>query len=99
MAMIHIKCHAQPVNTGFPAVLCGGRKEKNVRILKIKTKTGIKTVNEVITENEDNSFTIFINANLCESKRLKAINHVIRHIKERDFEKIDVQKIEMSAHK
>ena len=23
------------------------------------------TVNEVITENEDNSFTIFINANLC----------------------------------
>lgn len=31
------------------------------------------TVNEVITENEDNSFTIFINANLCESKRLKAI--------------------------
>lgn len=44
MAMIHIKCHAQPVNTGFPAVLCGGRKEKNVRILKIKTKTGIKTV-------------------------------------------------------
>ena len=57
------------------------------------------TVNEVITENEDNSFTIFINANLYESKRLKAINHAIRHIKERDFEKIDVQKIEMSAHK
>ena len=48
MAMIHIKCHAQPVNTGFPAVLCGGRKEKNVRILKIKTKTGIKTVYNVI---------------------------------------------------
>ena len=47
MAMIHIKCHAQPVNTGFPAVLCGGRKEKNVRILKIKTKTGIKTVYNV----------------------------------------------------
>ena len=31
-----------------PPVLCGGRKEKNVRILKIKTKTGIKTVYNVI---------------------------------------------------
>lgn len=55
-------------------------------------------VNEVITENEDSSFTIFINANLCESKRLKAINHAIRHIKGRDFEKVDVQEIEADAH-
>ena len=56
------------------------------------------TVNEVITENEDSSFTIFINANLCESKRLKAINHAIRHIREHDFAKEDVQEIENSAH-
>ena len=56
------------------------------------------TVNEVITENEDSSFTIFINANLCESKRLKAINHAIRYIREHDVAKEDVQKIENSAH-
>lgn len=56
------------------------------------------TVNEAITENEDGSFTIFINSNLCDSKRLKAINHAIRHITGRDFEKADVQKIETSAH-
>ena len=55
-------------------------------------------VNEVITENEDSSFTIFINANLCESKRLKAINHAIKHIRDRDFEKTNVQEIESSAH-
>ena len=55
-------------------------------------------VNEVITENEDSSFTIFINANLCESKRLKAINHAIKHIRDRDFEKTNVQEIEASAH-
>ena len=56
------------------------------------------TVNEVITENEDSSFTIFINANLCESKRLKAINHAIQHIRNRDFSKADVQEIEVSEH-
>lgn len=37
-------------------------------------------VNEVVTENEDGSFTIFINSNLCDSKRLEAINHAIHHI-------------------
>lgn len=56
------------------------------------------TVNEMVTENEDGSFTIFVNSNLCESKRLKAVNHAIRHIKNRDFEKTDVQDIEASAH-
>ena len=56
------------------------------------------TVNEEITENEDGSFTIVINSNLCDSKRLKAINHAIRHITGRDFEKADIQEIEASAH-
>lgn len=55
-------------------------------------------VNEVITENEDGSYTIFVNSNLCESKRLKAISHAFKHIKERDFEKDDVQEIEANAH-
>lgn len=56
------------------------------------------TVNEAITENEDGSFTIFINSNLCDSKKLKSINHAIRHITGRDFEKENVQEIENSAH-
>lgn len=55
-------------------------------------------VNEVVTENEDGSYTIFINSNLCESKRLNAIRHAINHISGRDFEKADVQKIEVNAH-
>lgn len=57
------------------------------------------TVNEMVTENEDGSFTIFVNSNLCESKRLKAINHAMRHIRNRDFEKENVQEIETSAHR
>lgn len=55
-------------------------------------------VNEVVTENADSSFTIFINNNLCDSKKLEAISHAIRHITGRDFEKSDVQSIETSAH-
>ncbi len=55
-------------------------------------------VNEVVTENEDGSFTIFINSNLCDSKRLEAINHAIHHITNCDFEKTDVQDIESTAH-
>lgn len=58
---------------------------------------GMKT-NEVVTENEDGSYTIFVNSYLCESKRLSAIRHAIRHTRECDFEKADVQEIEAEAH-
>lgn len=58
---------------------------------------GMKT-NEVVTENEDGSYTIFVNSNLCESKRIHAIHHAIKHIKGCDFEKSDVQEIEADAH-
>lgn len=58
---------------------------------------GMKT-NEVVTENEDGSYTIFIKKSLCDSKRLKAIKHAIKHIKENDFGKCDVQSIELNAH-
>ena len=58
---------------------------------------GMKT-NEAVTENEDGSYTIFVNSNLCDSKRIRAIHHAIKHIRERDFEKADVQEIEADAH-
>lgn len=58
---------------------------------------GMKT-NEAITENEDGSYTIFVKKSLCESKKIKAINHAIKHIKENDFGKCDVQSIESNAH-
>lgn len=59
---------------------------------------GMKT-NEVITENEDGSYTIFVNNNLCQSKRLSAISHALSHIRNCDFGKIDVQEIEKEAHR
>ena len=57
---------------------------------------GMKT-NEAVTENEDGSFTIFVNSNLCESKRLLAIQHAILHISVIDFGIADVLEIECVA--
>lgn len=58
---------------------------------------GMRT-NEAVTENEDGSYTIFINDRLCEEKRLKSFRHAMNHIKGFDFEKENVQEIEMNAH-
>ena len=55
-------------------------------------------VNEIVTENEDCTYTIFINNNLCTLKRLKAIRHALEHIEKNDFEKTDVQEIEYKRH-
>ena len=56
------------------------------------------TVNEVVTENEDGSYTIFINSRLNYEKRLKAYLHAMKHIEGDDFQKDDVQNIEYLAH-
>ncbi len=56
------------------------------------------TVNEAITENEDGSYTIFVNNELCQAKRFLAIEHAFRHIMGDDFSKSDVQEIEAEAH-
>jgi len=55
-------------------------------------------VNEAVTENEDGSYTIFINERLCEEKRLKSFRHALNHITNSDFEKEDIQEIEENAH-
>lgn len=56
-------------------------------------------VNEVVAENEDGTYSIFINERLCEQKQINSYYHAISHIVERDFEKEDVQEIEKDAHK
>ena len=54
--------------------------------------------NEAIVENEDGSYSIFINERLCENKRLKSFYHAMTHIEKNDFEKENVQIIEDDAH-
>lgn len=54
--------------------------------------------NETVTKNEDDSYTIFINAKLnCEQQK-EAYIHALKHIKGNDFDKEDVGRIEYFAH-
>ena len=43
-------------------------------------------------------YTVYLNARLSYSDRVKAYLHAIGHIENNDFEKDDVQQIEMEAH-
>lgn len=54
--------------------------------------------NEMVVKNEDDSFTILINARLSRCQQLKAYRHALKHIKNSDFYKEDVQEIEKEAH-
>lgn len=50
------------------------------------------------TENEDGSYTIFINAQLSTEQQLEVYLHELRHINNHDFQRHDVQEIEFEAH-
>ena len=53
-----------------------------------------KKVREVVVENEDGNYTIFIDSSISKETQVKAYLHALRHIQNNDFEKYDVQKIE-----
>lgn len=44
-------------------------------------------------------YTVYIDEGLDERRRREVYAHELKHIRERDFEKEDVQSIESSAHK
>ena len=54
--------------------------------------------NEAVTVNEDGSYTIFINARLNREQQIKSYYHAMKHIVGEDFEKKNVQEIEVLAH-
>lgn len=53
---------------------------------------------EMVVQNEDGSYTILINAKLSQDGQLKAYQHALNHISNGDFEKSDVQNIELQTH-
>ncbi len=53
---------------------------------------------EAVTENNDGSYTIFIETSLSREAQQKAFIHAMNHILENDFNKSDVDKIEVDAH-
>lgn len=64
-----------------------------VHLLDMDTK-----IPEHLIKNDDDSYTIFINARLSHESRLKSYLHALNHIMNDDFSKKDVQEIESFAH-
>lgn len=65
----------------------------NVQLLNMDTK-----IPDHLVKNADDSYTIFLNARLSQESRVKSYYHALRHIQEQDFEKQNVQDIEIQAH-
>ena len=54
---------------------------------------------ESITENEDGTYTIFIESSLSREEQQIEFMHAMKHLLGDDFEKDNVQQIEFEAHK
>lgn len=58
-----------------------------------------KKTREVVTPNEDGTYTIFIESSLSKEEQRCACSHALSHIVNRDFSKtISVDEIERNAH-
>ena len=55
-------------------------------------------IHEQITQNQDGSYTIFLNARDSDAMNKLSYYHALSHIVNHDFEKHDVQLIEYDAH-
>ena len=55
-------------------------------------------VPEHLVKNDDDTYTIFLNARLSRDSQLKYYYHALQHINKDDFSKEDVQNIEYEGH-
>lgn len=53
---------------------------------------------EHLVQNDDNTYTLFLNARFSRDRQLKSYYHALKHIRECDFNKMNVQEIEWEAH-
>lgn len=65
-----------------------------IRILDFPTTK----VTETVTQNADGSYTIFLNSRMTQERQLESYLHAMRHITNNDFEKHNVEQIEVEAH-
>lgn len=54
--------------------------------------------NEAVTINEDGSYSVFLDPALSYEMQHEKYEHALRHIQNHDFEKENVQEIEVQAH-
>ena len=66
----------------------------NVQLIQFPNKK----VKETIVKNEDDSYTIFIDASLSSVEQRNAFKHAMKHIIGNDFDKEDADNIEYNAH-
>lgn len=55
-------------------------------------------IKESVVKNEDDSYTIFIEASLSSSEQQKVFKHALEHILRDDFDKTDADSIEYGSH-
>lgn len=65
----------------------------NIQLLDMDTK-----IPEHLIKNDDDSYTVFLNARLSQESRVKSYYHALQHIANDDFEKEDIQVIERQGH-
>ena len=66
-----------------------------VNVVLLDNACGIKGS---VIHNKDDSYTVFIDANLSCEEQQEVCRHEMRHILNYDFEKINVNNIEFNAH-
>ena len=65
----------------------------NVQILDMDTK-----VPEHLVKNNDDSYTIFLNARMSHENQVASYYHALKHIERNDYNMENVQEIEKNAH-
>ena len=65
----------------------------NVQILDMDTK-----VHEHLVKNNDDSYTIFLNARMSRENQIASYYHALKHIERNDYNMENVQEIEKNAH-
>lgn len=65
----------------------------NVQLLNMDTK-----IPEHLVKNDDDSYTIFLNAKMSYENQIKSYYHALKHINEGDFSEESVQEIEIKSH-
>ena len=66
----------------------------NVKLIKFPNSK----VHESVIENEDGSYTIFINSTLSMERQKESFKHAMVHILGDDFTKDNINEIESEAH-
>ena len=67
--------------------------DRNTRLIDMEVLVG-----EQVIKNNDDSYTILLNAKLSHERQLECYKHALLHINNEDFEKDNADEIEFKTH-